>query len=126
LHPSVKIGDHGFWWCLGWIIEAQEHPLLLPYTCYRDTDTEEDGEQDFGTVRDAVQHAIRNPFLAADRNLSDYGHTQARRVPEGIFRGFKWRFDGRFNCYFIEGHSVPQLRKTDIYTTIKTMQDGKR
>ena len=93
---QIEVGE---WFCVGRIIQKNDHPNLPPYTSFR---SNEDGTDAKGhaSLKDAVNYCWNNPYLGPGRDLIDFGVAYKQpKVKSGIYMGVIWDYSEAYACY---------------------------
>lgn len=99
MKPAIRISDQA-WFCVGRIIEANDHPKLTKYISFR-----QDGS---GTKRhlsfsEAVQYCYDNPDLSPEQYAHELGVSyKTPKVKEGIYMGVMWHYSKEYHCYYCD------------------------
>lgn len=89
------------WFCLGWFIDKNDHPKLMPYCSYPADDKA--GRYEHLSFREAVNHCLENPNFTSNVTLTELGvYYPKPRIKEGIYYGTRWYYSEAFNCYGCE------------------------
>jgi|DEB0MinimDraft_6_1074348.scaffolds.fasta_scaffold27887_4 hypothetical protein len=106
------------WFCLGRIIEKNDHPKLPPYSSWNQDEHESNPVAHY-SFKEAVDYCDANPFFEANRTLEDFGvHYKKPKLQQGIYKGVVWSYSKSFNCYACEiAEDIPfrSLRQVKAY-----------
>jgi len=109
------------WFCLGWIIEKNDHPKLTPYTSERANHTGK--AHPHYSFREALTHCLDNPHLDIEITLLDFNIGYKKpKVKEGSYYGVRWYYSEAFNCYACElsgAETIPFKSQAEVKRYIK-------
>jgi len=118
MNHAVQITDSE-WFCLGRIIQQNDHPSLPTYMSWP-----LDGLQVATwhcSFSKAKKYCKANPCLTPTKTLKDYsvGYKQPK-VKEGVYMGVQWSYSADLHCYACElAEEIPFSSLRQVKTYIK-------
>ena len=117
MNHAIQIED-GEWFCLGNIIQKNDHPKLLPYVSWP-LDGVEAGTGHY-SFSEAKEHCKANPCLTPTETLQDFAAAYYKRpkIWDGKYMGVQWSYSADLHCYACDlAEDIPfsSLRQVKSY-----------